>query len=438
MGDDEAVWLEKICPVHGIKREIISTEPEHYAASSGYNKPTVLPKGRFSQKFIGCPYSCGLCPKHQQHTCLAIAEITSLCDLNCPICLKIKGDEFGLSPEDFAECLNKLSEYEGGLILVNLSGGEPTLHPRFADFLKVAAELGVAQLTVSTNGLRLSKDKALRELFVNYSTVAALQFDGLSENTYLTLRGRKLLSTKLETIEIFEKEGLPYSLTAVVAKGVNDWEIGAIADFFFNSKALSLMIQPAAVVGEAYRNFGPQIRPALDEVVKALETSKNVAPGDMTPIACSHPSCAASAYYFNAGEGRFLSLKKFLGLEQYLEVTANRAFPGLDLEGSQIIRDKIYQRWAAASSDPEDIEILERARGFLRRLEGREFTPGEAFDLGKEMVKSVFVHAFMDPYCLDLARLSKCCNHYLRKGGQLIPMCAHNFKVYVEKAASVY
>ncbi|MDR0549810.1 MAG: hypothetical protein LBI10_10440 [Deltaproteobacteria bacterium] len=272
-------------------------------------------------------------------------------------------------------------------------------------------------------------DKALRDLFIEKRVVASLQFDGFKEETYVTLRGRPLLATKMALISLFEKEDLPYSLTAVMVRGVNEAEIPALADFFFEAKAVSLMIQPAAIVGRAGLNFTPQERLTNDEVVTSLETSKYIAAGDVLPLACSHPSCAASAYYFKIAADRFLSLKEFLGFEEYLKVTANRSFPGLDQEGQLAIKDKIYDLWSKMSPSSEDRAILEKVRLWLKRLEGREFTPREGFDLGRETVKSVFVHGFMDPYCLDLNRLVKCCYHYLQANGRLVPMCAHNLNL---------
>ncbi|MDR1085868.1 MAG: radical SAM protein [Deltaproteobacteria bacterium] len=433
--EDGCILLDKMCPVHGSEKVLISRDVRRYKAYFNHIRPGVRPKYRFTSDFKGCPDSCGLCPQHRQHTCLPIAEITSRCDLACPVCLKPREAVFEMSPEEFRESLLKLRSYEESLILLNLSGGEPTLHPRFSEFIDISAELGVAQLTVSTNGLRLLKDKALRDLFIKNRVVAALQFDGLTEATYETLRGRNLLQTKKEIIRIFEQEDLPYSLVTVAARGVSEREIPQVADYFFKSKALSLMIQPAAVSGRAQDNFSPDLRLTIDEVVNNLETSKFIKPGDLAPIACSHPGCAASAYYFKVRDGEFLSLMEFLGLEEYLRVTANRSFPGLEPEGHQIILDKIYDRWSALSPSQEDKVLMSRIRSFLKRLEGQDFSPNRAFEAGRESVKSVFVHGLMDPYSFDLARLVKCCNHYLQAGGRLVPMCAQNLSLSAGKSS---
>jgi uncharacterized radical SAM superfamily Fe-S cluster-containing enzyme len=424
--DDGSVWLEKICPEHGLSRVLVSPHPERYRDYSNHIKPAQLPQARFTKEFIGCPDSCGLCPEHGQHTCLPIAEITSLCDLDCPVCLKPKSGGFGLSPAEFQEALIKLKGYERDLILLNLSGGEPTCHEQFSEFIDIAVRLGVAQITVSTNGQRLLKDKALRDIFLENNVVASLQFDGLTEEPYEILRGRRLLKDKMDLIELLEKENLPYSLTAVTAKGVNETQIPRIADLFFNSKALSLMFQPLVITGRAAENFNLSHRLTIDEVVELMETSRHIAPGDMVPLACSHPGCASSAYYFKINDNRFFSLKKFLGLENYQNVTQNRAFPGLDQDGQQVILDKIYDLWADSSSAADDRAVLNRIRGYLKSLEGAQYSATEAFKLGRETIKSVFVHGLMDPHSFDLDRLIKCCNHYLQADGRLVPMCAEN------------
>ena len=51
-------------------------------------KPGQVPKYISIPDFKGCPESCGLCPEHQQHTCLPVIEINSDCDLNFWVCLK--------------------------------------------------------------------------------------------------------------------------------------------------------------------------------------------------------------------------------------------------------------------------------------------------------------------------------------------------------------
>jgi uncharacterized radical SAM superfamily Fe-S cluster-containing enzyme len=428
VGHDDSIFLEKLCPIHG-PRETRIAGRQWYENSRGYVKPRQIPL-KTATKFSGCPDSCGLCPEHRQHSCLPVAEITSQCNLACPVCLKARGQDFGFTPDEFRKALDSLVACEGAVPLLNFSGGEPTLHPDFAEFLRICQERGIMQTSVSTNGLTLHDDPALRTLFRETGTVASIQFDGFKPETWRRLRGRDLSAMKLNLIRLLEEEGVRYSLTATVARGVNDSEIAAIADFFFASRGLSLMFQPMAVTGAARANFSDAERLTLDDVVRELSACRHINDGDFNPLPCAHPACFALSYYFQIDDTSFYSLKDFLGREAFLDVVANRTLPGLDREGHQAIRERIYECWSAADSAADNRQVLKRIRGILRELEGQNFSAKAAFDLGSTVLRSVFIHGFMDADTLDMGRLMKCCNHYLQPDGRLLPMCSHNVMAF--------
>jgi uncharacterized radical SAM superfamily Fe-S cluster-containing enzyme len=420
-----AIHLEKLCPVDGISSALVCSDPAWYRESRAYVKPGQAPLGRSVGSFSGCPDSCGLCPEHRQHTCLPVVEITSACNLSCPVCLKDLSRPFGMDVAEYRAVLRRLKECEGSIPVLNLSGGEPTLHPDFAEFLRVSRDEGVMQTTVSTNGLRLLEERPLRDLFRESGTIAALQFDGFEPGTWLALRGEDLSGMKRELISLLEREGVRYSLTATVMKGVNDHEILAITDFFFGSGAVSLMFQPAAFTGAGAPLATPE-RLTIPDVVRGIEGSRHVRPGDFNPLPCSHYSCFALAYYLQLDEGDYLSLKEFLGRENYLQVIANRTLPGLEEEGFALIKERIYDFWSAADSSNDNERVLQRLRTILRELSSTPFSPRRAFELGSSSMKGIFIHQFMDRDTFDLGRLMKCCNQYPQADGRLMPICALN------------
>ena len=421
-----SVYIETLCPEHGNSAARIADDAGWYEASRHYIKPGQIPFALGAHEFSGCPDSCGLCPEHRQHTCLPVVEITAACDLRCPVCLKPENGGFGMTAAQFRHALERLVANEREVPLLNLSGGEPTLHPEFKEFLAICADKGVMQVSVSTNGLQLYADAALRRLFRDSGAVASLQFDGFSPGTWERLRGRDLSAMKLELTRMLEAEGVRYSLTATVAAGVNDHEIPAIADFFFASKALSLMFQPVAVTGAAKGAFSAADRMTIDSVVSALTRSRHINEGDFNPLPCSHPDCFALSYYFQVNDNTFYSLKDFLGRDDFLRIIANKTLPGLDLEGHSAIKDRIYSFWSAADSVADNRAVLARIKAVLRELESRNFSAKAAFDVGSTVLRSVFIHGFMDASTFDLGRIMKCCNHYLQPDGRLLPMCAHN------------
>jgi uncharacterized radical SAM superfamily Fe-S cluster-containing enzyme len=423
---DNRIYLEKFCKIDGISHVLICSDANWYKEGMSYVKPGQPPMDVSVRNFQGCPDSCGLCTKHLQHTCLPVIEITNLCDMDCPICLKNLPNIHHLSIEEYKNILSRLFECEKDIHVINLSGGEPTLHPEFGFFLKLSVEKNVMQTTVSTNGLRLLQDKKLRKLFKETDTIAALQFDGFSSKTYRIMRGKDYSLKKLKTIQLFEEEGIKFSLVATVMKGINDHEITDIVDFFFRSKALSLMFQTAAFTGKASFLATDGERITIPDIIKEIEKSNYVKKDDFNPLPCSHFSCFALSYYLNLGEGKYLSLKEFLGKEKYLEVIANRTLPGLEKEGYSMIKERIYEFWSADDSMKDNEIIMKKIRKILEGLNTSDFSPKEAFNLGTESMKAIFIHQFMDFYTLDLGRLIKCCNHYPQVDGRIIPMCAQN------------
>lgn len=422
----KGVYLEKFCPHHGLSRVMVSSNVKWYEDSIHYVKPGQEPLKRNVETFNGCPDSCGFCSHHLQHTCLPIIEITNQCQLNCPICLKNETPPYSLTVPEFAEIIDNLLATEGKIDVINISGGEPTLHAELEAMIHVALDKGVTQVSVSTNGLRLLADKKIRDIFKRTQTITALQFDGFSPSIYTFLRGQDLAKQKLQLIEILEAEGINYSLVATAAKGINDIEITHIADFFFQSKALSLMFQPLSFSGSAQLLDPEKLRLTVPCIVRELERSPYIKKGDFNALACSHYSCFALSYYLQLDDNEYTSLKSFLGEENCTAICANKTLPGLDSEGFSIIRDRIYELWSAADSSNLDERILARIKNILRSLDNRNLSNRQKLALGAKHMKAIFIHHFMDVHTMDLGRLIKCCNPYAKTGNRLIPMCAEN------------
>ena len=76
--------------------------------------------------------------------------------------------------------------------IVQLSGGEPTLHPDFFAILEAAQRRPIKHLMVNTNGVRIAHDSAFAERLATYMPgfEVYLQFDSLEAGPLRELRGR--------------------------------------------------------------------------------------------------------------------------------------------------------------------------------------------------------------------------------------------------------
>lgn len=423
---DSAIYMDKFCKEHGSSSVMVSSDVKWYMDSMNYVKPSQKPLQFNREEFSNCPDSCGLCPEHQQHTCLPVIEINSSCDMDCPICLKDFQDTLHLEPEQFTNIIDVLIKSEGDVPVINLSGGEPTIHSHFREFVQIAYKKGVHQVTVSTNGLTLLKNPELRTFFRETGAIVALQFDGFSENTYTTLRGEKLLDKKLNLIHLLEDENVNYSLVSTIDPDVNLSEVTQIADFFFESKALTLMFQPITYTGMATKYKKQKTTITIPDVVKQIEKSKYVKGGDFNPLPCSHYSCFALSYYFKLDDKEFYSLKDFFGREGYLNLISNKTLPGLDRDGQEYIKTQLYELWSASDINSINERVLKKLKNVLRTMNDHGFDTKKALNLGMDNIKGIFIHHLMDVETLDFGRLMKCCNPYPMANGYLRPMCAQN------------
>ncbi|NJD34613.1 MAG: hypothetical protein FIA96_07245 [Betaproteobacteria bacterium] len=154
--------MSKTCSEHGKFESLIATDIASYERMHQAPRFVKLPAQVSMPESKGCPDDCGLCPAHDQHTCLAIVEITWRCNLPCPICLAdatAKG--FKLSRPQVRGALRSLINTEGQPVPLQFVGGEPTLHPELADILRDARALGYTKMEVDSNGLLLARDPRL-------------------------------------------------------------------------------------------------------------------------------------------------------------------------------------------------------------------------------------------------------------------------------------
>ena len=150
----------------------------------------------------GCPFDCGPCESHTQKVRLPVVTITSACNLDCPICYvhNKNDDAYHMSVGEFDRILAHLREEHGAeLDIVNLTGGEPFMHPRLWDFLEHAQAAGIHRVTVCSNGLKLAKDEAVVERLSALGARVALSFDTFDAEADFALQGAHLVATKLRT-----------------------------------------------------------------------------------------------------------------------------------------------------------------------------------------------------------------------------------------------
>ncbi|HNQ90105.1 MAG TPA: radical SAM protein [Verrucomicrobiota bacterium] len=428
--EDNCVWMRKQCPEHGPQQARVHGDAQAYLKLGHFHRKASVPLA-FTTPAAGCPDSCGLCPDHEQHVCLPILEITDHCNWDCPICLVANPGSRHWTRDDVARVLDDLICTEGQIDVLNLSGGEPTLNPHFREIIEeCAARREILRVSVSTNGSVLVRDRGLLQFLTDRRVIVSLQFDGASDDVYQALRGRPAIAEKHRLIALCSELNTPMSLTATVARGVNDHRVNEVADLLFrHDHILSAMFQPAAYAGRAAVIGRPADAVTIPDVIAALKGAggDTVSPEDFSPLPCSHPACFSLAFYLHVGNRRYLPIRQLVNAGRYLDLIQNRALFGTDAESFDRITDAVYELWSGpAALSPDSQRALNAIRHLLASATAGGYSPHQAMTVAERAVKSIFIHQFMDPDTFDLSRARKCCQVYPQRDGRMLPVCVRN------------
>lgn len=417
--EEGKVYLLKLCPSHRYEKVLISDDAEYYQLSKKFIKPGQLPHHFNTPEKDGCPYDCGLCPGHEQHSCLTIVEITDRCNLNCPVCYAESGthrtSERSLTEVEWL--LDRVVDNEGNPDVVQISGGEPTIHPQFFEILAAAKKRPIKHLMVNTNGIKIANEPGFAERLASFlpNFEIYLQFDSLEENHYPELRGASLLETKLKAIEKLNALNLSTTLVMTLKAGLNVSEIGRVIDFASRQKAVrGVTLQPVQVAGRT-EGFDPATdRLTLSEVRREILRQAPVfQPEDVIPVPC-HPDCLGMAYALKRPDG-LVPLTSLI--DPQILVQSERST--IVFEQDKSLKDHFYALVSTGNSPESAANCLKELLCCLP-----EIAPHPEFKY--DDVFRVLIVQFMDAYSLDVRSVKRSCIHIVHSDGRIIPFDTYN------------
>ncbi len=431
--DEKGLCLEKFCPEHGDFSTRIAGDYKWLQDRQQYAACTVVPAIQRKPVKNGCPFDCGECDGHRQKSAFFLFELTSSCDLNCPICLgqPIERGRF-ITTAQAKTMVKAVLDYAGPGQIVTLGGGEPTLHPEFFEIVDILRDNDMQELWLYTNGRRIAKDPNFARRLSEHDLYVVLQWDGFSDDIYTKLRGTKLLEEKHRAMENLKSNKVRTGLCPTVVSGVNDGELGRIYDMFISDGLISTLdIATMAYVGRG-SNFqqGLQNRTTSQDVTMLLEkqTGGTIKDSDFSPVSFSHPECLQIAYLLARPDGGFFPLKRFLDLGDYKALICNKPLLDLNPGVEAAFNDVINKLWAKKDADPDVSTGLKVLRHLIDMLftEGRPLSVEEFKAKSASLVKVVLVHSYMDGLNFDIGRTKMCISRTVLPDGRLMPTCAYN------------
>jgi uncharacterized radical SAM superfamily Fe-S cluster-containing enzyme len=405
------VYITKTCPDHGSTKILLSTDADYWTESLKYNRPGTKPLVWSSAQDKGCPDDCGICPAHKQHTCVGVMEITGQCNLECNICFAAAPSGGHVPLDQITSMIDAYVSYEAEPELLQLSGGEPTLHPDIIEIVNYAKRLGIQDVAVSTNGLKLL-DTDFAEELAKTDPVIYLQFDTFDPEVSKIIRGKDFVEEKKRAVEVCNELGMTTVLVPTLIAGVNVNEIGSLVRYALaQKKVFGVNFQPIALTGRvgASEISSPSIPQVLREI--EVQTGAALKVSDFRPIPCPHPHCTAIAYVL-VDDKEITPLTDIVNVDEYIDYARDRT-----LVKEAVLMDEAFTKLFSTRAIPGSESNLEAF------CEACGMTIPEV--LGKS-VKIVSVHSFMDRQTYQLERAQKCCIHVIQPDGKMVPFCNYN------------
>jgi uncharacterized radical SAM superfamily Fe-S cluster-containing enzyme len=467
------VMMEKSCPKHGQYTDVIFSNADIYRGAGewyfedgkGITNPT-------AGAAIPCPDRCGICDQHTSHTCVANINLTNRCNLRCPICFADADAEGYLYEPSYEQVIQMLKTYRNEqpvpAIYVQFSGGEPTLHPRFFEIVQAAKALKFDHIQIASNGLKLSDIRFAEQCAEAGLHTVYLQFDAVTDDVYLKLRGRALLDQKMRAVENVRKMNMRIILVPTIVKGINDHQTGKIVQFALNNLDVifGISFQPVAFTGRISKQVVAKGRVTLSDLAIWVEEQTGFADArkdwfplsalvpfsnfggavsgrEITTVSC-HPHCALCTFFFvDKKTGVPVPVTRFIDLKELLFEISRLSRHANPTQFQLISKVKLWNK-TKKYFHPEKAPSGLTFRKFLQALDGYASTQvSRGPDSKKHLYPNLFVAGmhFMDAYNYDLERVRRCIIHYAAPDGRIVPFCSYNsgpvFRETIEKRYSM-
>lgn len=418
--EGESVFLTKHCPKHGNERVLVSDDVDYYRqCREVFLKKPEMPHQRNTPIKYGCPYDCGLCPDHEQHSCVTLLEVTDACNLRCPICYAHSGPERqSHRPLELIESmLDAIVANEHEPDVVQISGGEPTIHPRFFDILDAARRRPIRHLMVNTNGVRIARDAEFTKRLAAYAPgfEVYLQFDSLQSHPLEVLRGADLRDIRLRALERLNELNLATTLVVTLQKDVNDGEIGDIIEFALKQPCVrGVTFQPVQAAGRLDGYEDAANRLTLSEVRrKILQQSTLFQPDDLIPVPC-HADALCMGYAFKM-DGAAVPLTSMIDRSELIDGGRNT----IVFEKDDSVRNAFLNVFSTALGADAQPSKLKDLLCCIPKATVPE-------SIGYANLFRVLIVEFIDAQSFDLRSVKKSCIHIVHPDGRLIPFDTYN------------
>jgi uncharacterized radical SAM superfamily Fe-S cluster-containing enzyme len=422
--------MRKRCPDHGAAEVVVSSSAAWYDEVMG-SPPVLTAPAPLKEATTGCPFDCGPCTRHEQQVELPIVPITSACKLDCPICYTHNRNDgaYHMSEAELLAILSQLRKAAPAKRIINLTGGEPTQHPAFERLVELCHEEGIRRITISTHGLRFLKDEWLLARLAKLDARIILSFDSFKADVNRDMLGGRFLEGKLKVLALLEKHDVNTTLLPVLARGVNDEEVGAFIELALRKTCIrSVELHTLTFTGQGGLTFARRGRYTTYDVLADIErqTHGGLRITDFVPSPSAHPLCYLVTYLLQLEDGRWLPFPRFMDRSDLRALITGSLYLEPTAEVEQRLQDVINRLWSGEGACPDSELVLATLKGLIKRMFAPGLPSSERTRVAERSSKAVYVHSHMDEETFDTDRIRQCCVGIREPDGTNIPSCAYN------------
>lgn len=216
-------------------------------------------------------------------------EITRRCNWNCKFCYNTwkHSDEYpntlDLSYDKFKNIINE--SLENGCTSLKISGGEPTLHPKFNNFIEYASEMGM-NISLFTNGTLLDENM-ISFLKNNKISTVLISLHGLQNQHELYTNIYNSYNKTIRTIENLIKNNIQVSVETILSASSTIKEIIEMGNILTTIGVKHWNFMPYVSTGSTYDSKYQYNIKQLPQLMEELYKKYNI---DIR-VVCSQKLC---------------------------------------------------------------------------------------------------------------------------------------------------
>lgn len=234
-------------------------------------------------------------------------SLTAACNYACTYCVpngkRLQAATHELSAQELVKAVRLLVD-AAGIEKLRITGGEPLLSPKFDEFLPAVMELGLADVSITTNGQLIARkadliiNSGLKRINVSLDTLNAEKFRAIARSGDL--------ATVLAGIETLRAAGLKIKINMVPMRTRNADQIMPLLDYCleqgFELRFIELMNMGHLKSSNQYQIDFLGMEEILETIGASYEFTRTDAPYDSTAVRYEIPGTGNFGIIANESE----------------------------------------------------------------------------------------------------------------------------------------